>query len=577
MKQLLLTVTLFMTIFITNGQSPLVIQWEKTIGSSGGDVASDYKRTLDKGYILIGLVSKGDSSVNGFHTSGYYDSWIVKLDSNRNLQWNKCFGGTRHEFGKKIIQIEDSGYIALVQTESYDGDLSGLKSNTNNDLWVFRISKTGDILWNKLLGDLTAFDLIKQNNKNIGVWGNYGGEVCEIDSAKIFTLKKGFYGSSFSTGVTKFKKLSTTGYIGVGYSSALNLGSINNHGGQDIYITKLDSNYNTLWANLIGTLYNDGAYDVIEANDGGFFIGGFTLRATGATLAGHHGDYDYLLVKVDKNGNEQWHKYYGGSNEDFLRGMVREDNNGIILYGTTNSTDGDANPGSNYRSAWLIKVDTLGAIIWQKGYRTNGSNILKMEKDADSNYLICGSGNDDFWLAKLAPAPLPIKLLSFSAKKENNTIHLSWETSTEINTSHFNIQRSLNAVDFINVAKINAKGLGEYFFIDKNFEEVNQMYYRLEIVDKDGSITYGNILTINNKINLEKELIFPNPAQEQVTITGNFREFKIIDNKGNIVISRYLDIQQKQTTINISQLNKGVYFIQCTDKDKTITKKLIVE
>ena len=100
-------------------------------------------------------------------------------------------------------------------------------------------------------------------------------------------------------------------------------------------------------------------------------------------------------------------------------------------------------------------------------------------------------------------AALPVTIKNYELRIKNeiqNTVENVWSTSTEINVSHFNVQRSLDGVIFETVGMVDSKGAGKYSFIDKtNLNGV--VYYRLEVVDKNGALSYSEVKEIQLGIN----------------------------------------------------------------------------
>lgn len=122
--------------------------------------------------------------------------------------------------------------------------------------------------------------------------------------------------------------------------------------------------------------------------------------------------------------------------------------------------------------------------------------------------------------------PVPVKWLSFEGVLENNKINLWWSTAAEINNSHFNILRSVNGRDFINIGRVEGRGtqntISSYTFTDNSFPKQNLMY-RLEQVDADGTKNYSGIIQIRINDNKMPEIgLFPNPTTNKaINITLN--------------------------------------------------------
>lgn len=137
-------------------------QWNKCFGGNGLEDGGSVIQTSDGGYMIIGDTDgRGggnyDTTCN-FHNPGsfYSDTWIIKLDSDRNIEWQQCYGGSYHDYANNAIELSD-GYIILAGTMSNDGDVSGYHStpgsgDNGDDIWVFKIDKSGNLLWQKCLG-----------------------------------------------------------------------------------------------------------------------------------------------------------------------------------------------------------------------------------------------------------------------------------------------------------------------------------------------------------------------------------------------------------------------------------------
>ncbi len=162
---------------------------------------------------------------------------------------------------------------------------------------------------------------------------------------------------------------------------------------------------------------------------------------------------------------------------------------------------------------------------------------------------------------------LPVTLLSFKIQglKEYNIV--SWQTANEINTSHFNIQRTTDGKDFTTIWKVNAKGASEYSYNDNEKSSRKVLYYRLEIVDKDGSKTYSEIREL--RMNNGQLIISPNPANDYINISGvKFKSFRISDVSGRVISAG------KEKKVDINNLNTGTYniTIECMDGSIEVRK-----
>jgi hypothetical protein len=109
---------------------------------------------------------------------------------------------------------------------------------------------------------------------------------------------------------------------------------------------------------------------------------------------------------------------------------------------------------------------------------------------------------------------LPVSMNDFSAAYTSNTVELSWSTSEEINFDHFVIERSTDAGNWQSIGTVYSKysSTGNTYHFTDSYPLSNTSYYRLQIADKDGKISYTKIISVNNESNTNQVSIFPNPV-----------------------------------------------------------------
>ncbi|MEO6542021.1 MAG: T9SS type A sorting domain-containing protein, partial [Ferruginibacter sp.] len=175
---------------------------------------------------------------------------------------------------------------------------------------------------------------------------------------------------------------------------------------------------------------------------------------------------------------------------------------------------------------------------------------------------------------------LPLKLLSFNGIKNQSNVSLNWKTDNEINTAHFEVERSSNGVHFSGIGRVtamNRAGENNYAFDDGSpFGGIN--FYRLKQVDIDGKYAYSNILRIMFE-NAGKLLnIYPNPATQfvQFDFSGKQKTIlvNIFDAQGRHVHTSTL-VNQLPLKLNIEKLAKGQYNVQLSDGEIVETGNFI--
>jgi hypothetical protein len=146
--------------------------------------------------------------------------------------------------------------------------------------------------------------------------------------------------------------------------------------------------------------------------------------------------------------------------------------------------------------------------------------------------------------------------------------------------SHFSIQRSSNAKDFFTIGTIAAKNkpVNEYVFTDElPTNDLSTLHYRIQSIDKDGKEQYTIIKSINTNNTTPSIVVYPNPTKDYITINALeiIKEVKIINAFSQTV--QHVVLHNKQATINLNQVPKGIYIIQITmSNGKTKAEKIIV-
>jgi hypothetical protein len=164
--------------------------------------------------------------------------------------------------------------------------------------------------------------------------------------------------------------------------------------------------------------------------------------------------------------------------------------------------------------------------------------------------------------------PLPVELLSFNATAEANHIRLDWSVGIEENLSHYEIEKSVDGLDFRNIGAVTAQGLSFYKFEDYDVFKNNVYYYRLKAVDFDGKFEYSNVLNIEYSPDSYRERnieyrIFPNPANDFITVEINEpTTIQIINSTGQILLEKQMS---NTAQLDISNLVSGIYWIKIND------------
>lgn len=290
--------------------------------------------------------------------------------TNISYKWKNCYGGSGPDNAYCVQQAANGGYIVAGYSDSRDGEVSNNHGST--DYWVTSIDNSGVIQWEN----------------------SYGGSIFDI----------AYYIALTSDG----------GYIIAGSSNSNDGDVTNNHGSDDCWVVKIDETGAIQWSKSFGGTGIDYANCIQQTNDGGFIIAGFTMSNDG-DITNNHGAGDAWIIKINSIGTIQWQRCYGGSNEENVKSIQQTTDGGYIFSGSTGSEDGDVSSNHGGGDAWVVKINALGAIQWQRCYGGSKSeDAASIQQTVDGGYIVActttGSedgdvtgirGKEDAWIVKI--------------------------------------------------------------------------------------------------------------------------------------------------------------------------------
>ncbi|GGC06742.1 hypothetical protein GCM10011325_36960 [Dyadobacter sediminis] len=240
------------------------ILWDKQYGGTKYDGLKSIQVASDGGYLIAGYSYSGISGNKTQESRGDSDLWIIKLDASGNLQWEKTIGGTGTEYGPRISVTTDGGYILGARSSSKASGEKTQDSN-GNDYWIIKLSDVGQIQWQRSLS------------------GGYTQEYFDDDFRTLIQTADG-------------------GYLAGGHTSSPAGNDKTSDGNglkPDMWIVKLAANGTTQWDKTIGSAGSDFLLDLIQTTDGGYFLGGHSdSNASGDKTQNSRGVSDYWVVKL---------------------------------------------------------------------------------------------------------------------------------------------------------------------------------------------------------------------------------------------------------------------------------------
>jgi len=221
-----------------------------------------------------------------------------------------------------------------------------------------------------------------------GGWDIY---VVKIDSSGNVVWAKTIGGSN-DDGASSIIRSSDGGYVIAGWTDSFGAGY------EDIYVVKLDSSGNVVWSKTIGGSSLDEAWSIIQSSDGGYVIAGYTESF------GEGGDM--YVVKLDSRGNVQWTKTIGGGNDDVAISIIQSSDGGYVVAGYTESFK--YSQGAGGYDMYVVKLDSSGNVLWTKTIGGSSDDYASsIIQSSDGGYAVAGytrsfgAGSEDMYVVKL--------------------------------------------------------------------------------------------------------------------------------------------------------------------------------
>lgn len=286
------------------------IIWEKTYGvNSITDTTIDLTETSNGDIILVGSKIKPPVTLENFNT----DISVTRIDANGNLLWNNVFGGTDVDSAASILEEANGNILVCGSTASTDGDIT--KNKGKSDAWVFRINSTGEL------------------------------------------LEESTFGSSENDGAISISKLNNGNIIVVGSSNGSDNDVNENNGQDDIWIFTLNSSLNIVNQNSIGNNNADFAFKIIETNNNELMLAGSTNDDTSADDL--FGKTDFWLLKLSASLQVVSQEKFGGSAYEYPSNMILNENNEVVMVGSSNSNDCDVMGNNGDFDIWVTVIEDV--------------------------------------------------------------------------------------------------------------------------------------------------------------------------------------------------------------------------
>ena len=535
--------------------------WQKDLPSSTQDFLSNMTSTIDRQILLSGSSINQKSqqlSTDNQQPNSGYDYHIIKLNQQGDKVFEKYFSGNRQDYLNATLATQEGGFLLAGTSYSTKALDKKYKSLGSSDFWIIKTDENGEEQWQKTIGT------------------KYADEARSV----IQTIDLGYL-------VAGNTQLSEQGF-----------------GASDVLIAKLDENGKTLYQTILGGNGKDEIEKIIPTKDGGSLVAIYSQRgkysgetknkiASSSLLnlpansnsssqnsnsntepeekfdisfyakqTENYGVGDYWIVKLNKTGNVEWEKNFGGKEDDHIRTIAFKDSGYIIGGESRSESSGNKTVASKEGTdLWLVSLDGQGNEDWQKSYSFGNRDILmsldvirKTNKDnfsEDKGFLIGGytqyegkikTDDEKFWML----------YIDATGKEE-------WRKHVE--------GKSKKKEERLVSAKLQSDGT--FLLAGTSAEELGQENWKiLKLGDKD----------LDDLIEKQDIRIYPNPVEDYCYVEIGFdftgeAEILLHDMSGRKM--QTIKTKNKVTKINIVGLPQGVYVVSASTASKSVNTKIV--
>ena len=482
--------------------------------------------------------------------NGYPDFFIAKYNSNGTLLWAKQFGTGGYEELRSMCLTKEN---EIVFTGYYRSDLfkigltSMTPSGTIDNLFISKLDSAGNVIWAKSYG---------------GGGYDYGRSVTSDNDNNIF-LTGSFDSNSINFGPTSLSKI----------------------GQADIFIIKLNSNGNVLWAKNYGETGSEYPYEIKANPDGKLLLVGYYFGAQtkfdNIILNQPSGGFnsDGFIANIDSSGNTLWANSFGGKSWDYATSSAIDNQNNCTIIGSFTSDT------IHFNNDTILKIGTTDAFI----LHFNGEGTLKWHKEFgyQNNKVLPGSVLTDKYQNLIFALNFSSNTINFNGNIVNNSGNSGTMdfiiVKTDKNCNEFWVQKSIgNKED--NISKISNNENGDLSIVGSfssdyitignktlynNATLLNTIdSYVLQLKDED----FTSIFKHSNYQNI---ILYPNPSDNYFKCITNIEDSKIriIDILGNEILSKNFN---NQVIINTEFLSKGNYFVSINTPNGSYSKIITI-
>lgn len=496
---------------------------QKVYGSNNFESPSFFGKTNDGGYIMCSNSEANTGNDKLCSAFGSYDIWVLKLDSNLNMQWNMCYGGNKSDGSRNIIETS-TGFLIFASS------LSGISGNKT-------VTTPGAETW------------------NTHIW------IIETNKFGVITSQKAIAGSQYASifDVVEYNG----GYLICGSTkgAAGNDQSEDSKGGNDYWILYLDQNLNKIWDKVLGGSSDDSGYLIKIYNDDIYVAGVSASDISGNKSEAKYADDDFWILKLNSSGNVIWDKTIGApSSSGVFSNTLRTlfvNSSGIFVGGSSDKPIGGTKNSAKIglMDCWITKISHDGQIILDKTIGGNKDEYLSDFVSFNDNFSYLSattfsSQSGDVIQSNFGGMDVWVSLV-------DNDLNVAYSilyggTSNDVSNGLLNDNKNLL------IAASSSSGVSGNKTVPKKGQG------DIWLIELEPQFLSNEILSVE-----QHEVLYPNPSSGLVNLSNHLKydKYDVINMVGKVVQSGFASNQ-----ILLEKLADGIYFIRMVNESKQVER-----
>ena len=496
-------------------------------GTTSLDDPIETIKCQDSGFLMI-VKSNGGNQDKTQTSFGGSDIWVVRLNADKSIRWEKSFGGNLEDVPHSVVELSDGNILILGASPS---GISGNKTSGNfgaNDYWVLKLNASGAKIWDKSFGSSSYDNPIS---------------ILEISPSNYFV----------------------SGISGGGVSGSKNSPS---YGSSDVWCIGIDSSGTEIWQQAYGGTGNDGGIispsttGICPLQNGNVLL----LTASNSPVSGvktspNYGVTDAWVLEIDPvDGQLIQQNGFGGTEIDYLYHALQIGNT-IYLAGSSSSGVSGNKQSVLYgnHSAWLLKLDENLSILSDQCFggidRASFHKGLTKTSNGFVAYGVCGNDSNP-WVTRIVNGDHDIWLMGF-----DDGGNYQWNYSFGSATGSDGITDVIENSNGYFTVSFSSNPAGANGDITAN----NYGSYDAYLVDLDTDLGLSDLSS-------DQFSIYPNPTDNLLSIKELTESvsYEIADMQGKIVESG-----KYGAAIDVQKFTAGMYTIRIVSGSQTSTQKWI--